>query len=331
MNILVVLLVFGVLVGIHEFGHFLMAKREGFKVEKFSIGFGPSIYNFKYKETMFSIGIIPFGGYVKVTGLFEEESGTIFGSPFSRLKVLLGGSAMNLILSIILFTIILMSGDPAQPTTTIRGLVPGLPAEAVGIKIGDRVVAVNGIEIKKWEELVSVINNNPQKEITLSIIRNSQRLEIPVVPELDKGRGVGIIGVFPEFARTPILHSLYYGVIRTFSASISIIQAIFFFVIGERALDLIGPVGVAQVVSRAYGAGILYLLFITALLSANLATVNLLPIPALDGGHAIVLIYEMIFKKRPQAKILGLINFIGFALLMLFLILLSFREIRDLF
>ena len=331
MNILVVLIVFGVLVGIHEFGHFLMAKREGFKVEKFAIGFGPSIYSFQHKETSFSIGIIPFGGYAKVAGLFEEESGYIFGSPFARLKVVLGGSVMNLILSIVLFTLILISGDPAQPTTTIRGLVPGLPAEAVGMKIGDKVVAVNGIEVEKWEDLVSVINNNPEKEITLSIIRNTQRLEIPVIPNLDKVNKVGIIGVFPEFTKTPILFSLYYGVIRTFSASIAIIKAIFFFIIGEKSLSLIGPVGVAQVVSRAYGAGMLYLLFITALLSSNLATVNLLPLPALDGGYVIVLMYEMIFKKRPQAKILGLINFIGFAILMLFLILLSVKEIRSLF
>ncbi len=331
MNILIVIIVFGVLIGIHEFGHFLMAKREGFKVERFVIGFGPSIYSFQHKETKFSIGIIPFGGYAKVVGLFEEESGYIFGSPFARLKVVLGGSVMNLVLSIVLFTLILISGDPSQPTTTIKGLVPGLPAEAVGIKIGDKVVAVNGIEVKKWEELVSVINNNPEKEITLSIIRNTQKLEIPVVPNLDKVNNVGIIGVFPEFKKIPILFSLYYGVLRTFSASIAIIEAIFYFIIGEKSLGLIGPVGVAQVISRAYGAGVLYLLFITALLSSNLATVNLLPLPALDGGYVIVLLYEMIFKKRPQANIFGLINFIGFAILMLFLILISLKEVRSLF
>ncbi len=331
MNILAVLFVFGLLVGIHEFGHFLLAKKEGFKVSRFSIGLGPAIYKTKKAETVFSIGMIPFGGYAKVEGLFEEETGFIAGSPWSRMKVVLGGSFMNYILSFILFCVILIYGDPLNPTTTISGFVSGMPAQQAGLKPGDTVVAIDGKDVQSWKELVSIVNDNPEKELIFTINRNDEIIQVKIVPTLDSVRQVGMIGVFPAFQKTSPISAIYLGFLRTASASISIIGAILSYIIKGTPLELLGPVGIAQVVSRAYGAGILYLLFIMALLSANLATINLFPFPALDGGYVITFIYESITKKRPNPRVLGIVNLIGFVFLMSILAVVSLRELKGLF
>lgn len=327
MNILAVILVFGLLVSIHEVGHYLFAKREGFKVSRFSIGLGPAIYKTKKNETVFSVGIIPFGGYCNVEGLFEEETGFVVGSPISRLKVVLGGSLMNYFLSFILFSLILISGDPLNPTTTISGFVDGMPAQKAGLLVGDTIKSINGKEVSSWKELVRIVNDNPDKELVFLIERKGYEFEVTITPKLDSVRQVGLIGVYPQFKKSNPLSAIYLGFIRTASASISIVSAVLSYITKGTSLELMGPVGVAQVVSRAYGAGILYLMFITALLSANLATINLFPFPALDGGHIITFLYEFITKRRPNIKVLGYINFIGFVLLMTLISVISLREL----
>lgn len=328
-TIIIALLVFGVLVIFHEFGHFSVAKLAGIKVHEFAIGMGPRVLKLKDKETVYSIRLFPLGGYVRMEG--DEDASDdkrSFGNKplLARILVIVAGPLMNFVLAILLFVVIFYS--IGFPTTTINELNPGFPAELAGFEIGDEIIKINDKDINSWEELQKEINSAKSNEsINMTVIRNDSERIISVNPRLDKETDRFVIGISPTFEKS---------IVKSFTVSIDRIIFLIdgmleFFgqLFGGKASseDVVGPVGIIHLVGEAAKTNIYNVISLAALISINLGMVNLLPIPALDGGRLIFLFIEGIIGKPIDPEKEGIIHFTGFILLMGLMIFMVYKDI----
>ncbi len=328
-TIIVALIVFGVLVIFHEFGHFSVAKLSGIKVHEFAIGMGPRILKLKDKETEYSIRIFPIGGYVKMEG--EDEASTdkrSFNnkSILTRILVIIAGPLMNFILAILLFVVIFYSIGFA--TTTIDELTPGYPAELAGLQKGDQIVEINNSPISSWDDLQKTIGESEESEnIGITVVRNNSEKELTVNPLMDKETNRVVIGITPAYKKS---------FIQSFSVSIDrmvfVLEEMFNFFgqlfTGKASTeDVVGPVGIIHLVGEAAKTNIYNVLSLAALISINLGMVNLLPIPALDGGRLIFLIIEGIMGRPIDPEKEGFIHFTGFVLLIGLMIFIVYKDI----
>lgn len=322
--------VFGMLIFFHELGHFIVAKLSDIKVNEFSLGFGPQIIGIKTKETHYSIRLLPFGGYVKMEG---EDSETTDPRAFNnktaltRLGVILAGPLMNFILAISLFAIIGFSSGIAS--TQVR-VIPGEPAALSGIQNNDKIYAVDNQRVNSWEEIVEAISSKPNEEITVTVIRDGKYIDYSVKTAVEPETQRGIIGIQTVIVKHSILDSIKYGFQKTFWILKMIILGIIHMLTGKVKADIVGPVGMVQIVGEAAKIGVYQVLYIAAVISANLGLFNLFPIPALDGGRGIFLIFELLRGKPVEPEKEGFIHFIGFALLMFLMILVLFKDLREL-
>ena len=306
--------VFGMLVFFHELGHFIVAKLSDIKVNEFSLGFGPQIIGIKSKETHYSIRILPFGGYVKMEG---EDSQTndprAFNnkSPLTRLGVILAGPLMNFVLAILLLAII---GFFSGVTSTQVTVTPGDPAELSGIQNYDKIYAIDNYRVNSWEEVVEIISSKPNQEITVTVIRDGKYIDYSVKTKVEPGTQRGIIGIKTVIQKHSIIESIKYGFEKTFWILKMILLGIFQMLTGKVKAEIVGPVGMVHIVGEAAKTGVYQLLYIAAIISANLGMFNLFPVPALDGGRGIFLMVEMLRGKPVEPEKEGLIHFIGFAL-----------------
>ena len=304
---------------VHEFGHFITAKLTGMRVDEFAIGFGPKIFSKKYGETKYSLRAIPLGGFNDIAGMDAAdnqagERGFCEKPVFSRMIVILAGSMMNFILPIILFF-----GKPAVEPV-IGGLIPGMSAEEAGLQIGDKILSADGIKIETWEDFLNKVKNfEPDKPVILSYERNSQVAEVEVIPKLDERSKRVLIGIQSSIEYEPK------SVGEAFTSAVTHTKNIFFGMLNALAdlfkepsgADLAGPIGIAQMAGQAAETGIIPLLNFAALLSLNLGIINLLPVPALDGGHFVGLVIEAIRGKPMSQKALMYTQRAGVALLLL--------------
>ena len=322
--------VFGLLVFFHELGHFVVAKLSDIKVNEFSLGFGPQIIGIKSKETHYSIRILPFGGYVKMEG---EDSQTndprAFNnkSPLTRLGVILAGPLMNFVLAILLLAII---GFFSGVTSTQVTVTPGDPAELSGIQNYDKIYAIDNYRVNSWEEVVEIISSKPNQEITVTVIRDGKYIDYSVKTKVEPGTQRGIIGIKTVIQKHSIIESIKYGFEKTFWILKMILLGIFQMLTGKVKAEIVGPVGMVHIVGEAAKTGVYQLLYIAAIISANLGMFNLFPVPALDGGRGIFLMVEMLRGKPVEPEKEGLIHFIGFALLMFLMIIVLFKDLREL-
>jgi len=322
--------VFGMLVFFHELGHFIVAKLSDIKVNEFSLGFGPQIIGIKSKETHYSIRILPFGGYVKMEG---EDSQTndprAFNnkSPLTRLGVILAGPLMNFVLAILLLAII---GFFSGVTSTQVTVTPGDPAELSGIQNYDKIYAIDNYRVNSWEEVVEIISSKPNQEITVTVIRDGKYIDYSVKTKVEPGTQRGIIGIKTVIQKHSIIESIKYGFEKTFWILKMILLGIFQMLTGKVKAEIVGPVGMVHIVGEAAKTGVYQLLYIAAIISANLGMFNLFPVPALDGGRGIFLMVEMLRGKPVEPEKEGLIHFIGFALLMFLMIIVLFKDLREL-
>ena len=322
--------VFGMLVFFHELGHFIVAKLSDIKVNEFSLGFGPQIIGIKSKETHYSIRILPFGGYVKMEG---EDSQTndprAFNnkSPLTRLGVILAGPLMNFVLAILLLAII---GFFSGVTSTQVTVIPGDPAELSGIQNYDKIYAIDNYRVNSWEEVVEIISSKPNQEITVTVIRDGKYIDYSVKTKVEPGTQRGIIGIKTVIQKHSIIESIKYGFEKTFWILKMILLGIFQMLTGKVKAEIVGPVGMVHIVGEAAKTGVYQLLYIAAIISANLGMFNLFPVPALDGGRGIFLMVEMLRGKPVEPEKEGLIHFIGFALLMFLMIIVLFKDLREL-
>lgn len=427
-TLLAFIFVLGVLVFVHELGHFLVAKASRIRVEQFSLGFPPKAFGVQVGETEYCISWLPIGGYVKMAGMADFGTEKVKGEPWEfqskprwiQMLVMAAGPAMNFLLAfLIVFGVRLALGDyvvdttqigriaPASPlgivgvqsgdriqavagqqvadwdelqhalkvssgstvafdvlragevyrfsasvpasvdsmgiepylSSTVGAVVPGHPAEGAGLRPGDRIVAVDGGRVAQWWEMRERISVRPDQEIEIRWVRDEEEMSVMIVPRPERvgGETIGLIGIGPpleSMARRPV--GIVPAVLRSGSDVIRNTTAIFGFIrdlvsgqVSGRALA--GPVAIAQMAGRSAQQGWERLLGFMGMLSVNLAVLNLLPIPMLDGGHLLILSAEAVARRSLSARQKEIFQQVGFAFLIFLMIYVTFGDVGRIF
>ncbi|MBX9972442.1 RIP metalloprotease RseP [Cytobacillus firmus] len=417
-TVIAFIVIFGALVFFHELGHLIFAKRAGILCREFAIGFGPKVFSFKKDETVYTIRLLPIGGFVRMAGEDpemveikpgyriglilddneevskiilnnkdkypnarivevedadiehaleikgyvegeEEESIQIFKisrsavlvedgtetliAPYDRqfasktlgqrTMAIFAGPMMNFVLAFIVFVLIaLLQGIPTNEPA-LGKLTPDGAAYEAGLKEGDLVQSVDGAEISSWSDVVEIIRQNPSEELEFLVERNGQEYTIPVTPKVQdvEGEKIGIIGVYSPMEKSP-LKAITYGAKETYFWTKEIFVMLGKLVTGQFSIDaLSGPVGIYVSTDTVAKSGIYYLMKWAGILSINLGIMNLLPIPALDGGRLMFFAVEAVRGKPIDRHKEGMVHFIGFALLMLLMLVVTWNDIQRFF
>lgn len=327
------LLVFLLVVMLHEFGHFSIAKLSGIKVNEFSIGMGPKIYQKQKGETFYSLRALPVGGYVAMEG--EEENShdpRAFNnvSIVKRMAVVLAGAFMNFVLAFIAFTLIF--SIVGYGSTEIEKVISNSPADKAGIQSGDLIIKINENKVKDIYDINSIISKNQKEEMDFQINREGNILNVKIKPEYSVENQMYLIGITSKLDHS-ILKSISLGANRTLEMSKLILKSITMMFSGSFKMEyLSGPVGVVQLIGSESSKGFLNFLQILGLISVNLGVFNLLPIPALDGGKFLFLLIEALRGKPIDEKIEQGLSLIGISLLFSLMIYVTiFNDIGRLF
>ncbi len=364
MNIIIFFIILLVLVLVHEFGHFYSAKKFGIRVDEFGFGFPPKIFGKKFGETEYSLNLLPIGGFVKIFGENPDEesmNGPDSGRSFvnkpkwQQAIVLFAGVFMNFVLAWILFSVGFMSGLPtsvgSEPAgyklsnvnLTVVSVSPESPAELGGLKSGDKIVSIKSASgaVKEINPdiLKSFIVSNPKAEIDIGYVRGKEEsIHIAkITPNSADGEPkIGIAMDMIGTAKLSIFTALTEGMALTWFVTKGTVVGLYTLIVdgiqGKGSFDAVaGPVGMVGIVGDAYKFGFVYLLSFAALISVNLAIINLLPFPALDGGRLFFLLIEKIKGSRINPKFANTANMIGFAILILLMLVVTFHDVVKLF
>ncbi|MBO8433785.1 MAG: RIP metalloprotease RseP [Tyzzerella sp.] len=350
--IIIAILVFSILVVVHEFGHYIVAKKSGIFVEEFAVGMGPTLISKKIGETVYSIRAFPLGGFCKMLG--EDESiddDRAFNSKsvYKRMAVIFAGPFMNFVLALIICIGIVGRSGFALPV--VAGLVEEANAITSGVEIGDEIVKLNNKHVSVYEDISMFMLENQGETVDVTVKRNGEKLTIPVEPyKTDDGRWIlGFnptikTGIFDKdydgFDKANIIETLKTGFdTMVFYVRSTVDGFVKLITLNVSMDDVAGPIGIIEVVGESYeegmkhsiGTAIANISYIGALLSANLGAINLFPIPALDGGRLVFLIIEALRGKPLNPEKEGMIHFIGFALLMAFMVFIAYNDISKIF
>ena len=332
--IVVSLIMLGVLIFVHEFGHYLIARLTGIHVIEFAIGFGKKILGWEKGGTKYSLRVLPLGGYCKMLGEDPndaeeaEKEGSFQQKPVSsRFAVVAAGAIMNIIFAVLLLALafFFFVGVPRTDSTVLGEVLPEGKAMEAGLQEGDKILAINGETTEDWDEVVSQISARPGEEVDIRVNRNDQVREFTVTPEEEAGRGM--IGIQPVTEKYALFASIYQGAANTFFFVQLIVVSLIHMIAGTIPADVAGPVGIGAVVGEVMQTNAANLLNLAAIISINLGIINLLPIPALDGSRLIFLIIEGIRGKPIDPQKEGFVHFIGFTLLILLIIFITFQDI----
>ncbi|KIY21505.1 MULTISPECIES: RIP metalloprotease RseP [Mesobacillus] len=416
-TVIAFIVIFGALVFFHELGHLIFAKRAGILCREFAIGFGPKVFSHKKNETVYTIRLLPIGGFVRMAGedpeiieikpghrvglLLEknevqkiiltnkekypdariievekadiehelvikgyeegEDDSLLKSYPVSKTAVIVenntetqiapydrqfasktlgqrtmaifAGPMMNFILAMVVFIILaLFQGIPSNEPVLGKLTADGSALKA-GLQEGDVVNSIEGSEVSSWQDVVEIIRKNPGTELDFSINRQGQNLDMPVTPEVKdvEGQKIGLIGVYSPVEKSPI-KSISYGVKETYFWTTEIFSMLGKLLTGQFSIDaLSGPVGIYVSTDTVAKSGIFYLMKWAGILSINLGIMNLLPFPALDGGRLTFFAIEALRGKPIDKQKEGMVHFIGFALLMLLMLVVTWNDIQRFF
>ena len=328
MTIIYAIIIFCILIFVHELGHFVSAKACGVKVNEFSLGMGPAVFKKQKGETLYSLRIFPIGGFCAMEGEDEdsEDERAFNRKPaWQRAVILAAGAFMNLLTAVVLMIVIsLWSG---QATTVIDTVIDDSPAYQAGIKAGDEITGINGDRVDEWNDLLTLIGESDEESVTVSLIRDGSEMNLTAAVEYDEESGRNKIGVTPVMKHS-IASSISSGVRNTGSMTVMMYDILKKLFTGEvSAKELSGPVGIVYAVSDSAKAGVIYVIYLTALLSLNLAIMNMLPFPALDGGRLLFLLIRKITGRRVTDEMEGKIHFIGIMLLMVLMVYVTWNDI----
>lgn len=335
LTILAAIFVFGVLVTVHEFGHFITAKLTGMTVYEFAIGFGPKLYQHKEGGTEYTLRAIPLGGFNNIAGMdpdepLEEGSFRSKSIP-ARMLVILAGSLMNFILPIILFTgIFFVQGQQVAINEPIIGtVVADAAADRAGIKPGDKILTINGKDIASWNDIIAILRNNGTNTVQLTALSEGQVKSYTMEPVYDRNYNRALIGIIAksEHRSYSLGESFIMGFEQTKYVATAMVDGLSRIVTGREAPNLAGPIGVAQMAGQEAEKGVLNLIQFVAFLSINLGIINLLPLPALDGGHFILLCLEALRGKPLGSDAMYNIQKVGIALILALTLFTTFKDI----
>ncbi|EAK9961082.1 RIP metalloprotease RseP [Campylobacter lari] len=342
-NFLITLFVISFLIFFHELGHFLAAKHMRVDVEIFSIGFGKAVFKKTYKNTEYLLSALPFGGYVKLKGQDDlnpskkncEANSYNTLSPLARIYILFAGPFFNFFLAFLLYIVIAFLG--VQKLAPIIGnIAPNSAAQKANLQIGDKILAIDGVKIQNFEEISKLVHTKP---ILLNIERDNKLINITLTPQIAQGYNEfyqkvqkPLIGIAPKNEFITIYYrgidSLKYAYDESVQASLLIFKGLAKIISGELdAKNMGGIITMVDVTSKAANSGIVVLFLITALISINLGVLNLLPIPALDGGHILFNLYELIFKKEVPKVCFEYLSYFGMALLLSLMVFVTYNDI----
>lgn len=343
-NVIIALLVFGAIIFFHEFGHFLFAKKNGIYVNEFAVGMGPTLFSFTKKETKYSLKLIPMGGYCMMLGEEEDiddEHSFSSKSVWARLSVVLAGPVFNFILAFLLAMILI--GVCGYDLPKVKGFAENSPAKEAGLKEGDVITRFNGHTIYNFREVLVYMQFHQEgEEITLTAKRNNEEISCSFMP-VQQG-GSYVMGIYSDGrTKAGFLNIIKYSALELRYQIKTTFLSLKYLIGGKLGLkNLSGPVGIVSMMSDTIDEAkesadgnaslavinvILNILNFCILLSANLGVMNLLPIPALDGGRAVFLIFEGIFKKKLPTEKEALVTTISFMLLIGLMIIIMFQDV----
>ena len=337
MTIIAAIILFGLIVFIHELGHFLFAKRAGVTIHEFAIGMGPKLFSTEKGGTKYSLRLLPIGGYVSMEGEDgESKDPNSFGqkSILQRASVLFAGPFFNLVFAaILLIPVFMYMGSPSD-SNELGQVIEDKPAYVAGLRTNDKIIEINGNKTNTWDDIVQNLHGSDGKEVQLKIDRNGEVKTLNIKPEKNE-QGNYAIGIAPVYEKGIIT-----SIKNAFTTTIDMIKQMIMFVgqlitgtvPGGAENAVAGPIGVIGIVSDAAKMGLPNLMYIASVISLNLGVLNLLPIPALDGGRLVMLAIEGIRggkKLDPNKE--ATIHMIGFALLMGLMVFVTFKDITRLF
>jgi regulator of sigma E protease len=349
-TIIATIVVLGILVFVHEFGHFLLAKLLKVRVEAFSLGFPPKLLSKKVGETEYRLSVIPLGGYVKLLGENPDEEVPPELQPRSfshhplwhRTLIVLAGPGFNLLFCVLaLFLLFGFSGIPYL-TTTIGSVKPDSPAAQAGLQPGDKVLALNDQKVERWDQLSSLIRQNGERPLVLHVKRGDQTFQVKITPETMEttnifGQKVSavLIGVGSaselEVEKVGVFRAFGEGVSYTYRILALTVVSIYKLITQEIPVNTLGgPILIAQVAGQQAEQGFSYLLHFMAILSVNLALLNLLPIPILDGGHLFFILWEAVRGKPMAVKHREMAQAMGLMLILALMVLVFYQDIMRL-
>jgi regulator of sigma E protease len=345
MNTIIFLIIISILIFVHEFGHFYMARRLGIKVEKFSLGFGPQLFGFKYQEVDFKICLIPFGGYVKMAGDNRQEyKGQsweyLAKRPGERAKVVFFGPLFNYILAFLFLWVVYCIGYP-QMSSTVGKVMDNMPAKAAGVLENDKIIEINGKKVKYWIDVLANIKEKPAKDkIEIKVLRQDKEVDLSIVPVTKEEKDlfgtkkiVALIGIAPSNEIIEEKYNIFeaFGVslYTTLKLTYFTFKAIGSLIFGHLSLReaVTGPIGIYNITSEAAKYGFNAILHVTAMFSLALAIFNVLPIPVLDGGHLLFLGIEKLRKKPLSEKVEQRITDVGFGFILILAVFILFNDV----
>ncbi len=335
-----VIVVFGLLVLVHEFGHFITAKMTGMRVDEFAIGFGTKLFGFQKGETYYSLRLIPLGGYNKIAGMESDDDEGAGARAYSkksvwqRMIVIVAGAMMNILLAYVLLVGVFLWRGIQTPieTATFGQVVVNKPAYQAGLRSGDTVVALDGKDISTWNEFAATVRDSGGKVLKVTYKRDGALHQTLMIPEYDSKAGHALCGVTEAFKSQPVgfFTAWYLAAKQLFFIVHMMVDTLIKMIFGAAHAQIAGPIGVVTVIGQAAEMGLLPLLNITILLSVNLGIINLLPVPALDGGHFFTLCIEALRGKPLSPKMVRRSQYVGMSLLLLLMIFATFQDITRL-
>ncbi len=361
MSIILFIVVLLVLVVAHEFGHFIIAKAAGIRVDEFAFGFPPKIWGKKWGETTYSFNALPLGGYVKIYGEDPNEVAndsdrkrSFTAQPLRiQASVIVGGVLFNLLLAWILITATLMIGIPTMadegdqyvltnPRLMITGVHENSPSSIAGIKSGDVIISVSdgmkSIDGTTPDGVTKFIATHEAQPLTFTYKRKSEIHTTVITPVQGIAPSRAAVGIYMDMVGTlelPFHVALWEGLHKTYQYTVLTATGLWTFlssaIVGKSDFSQVtGPVGIVNAVGEAASIGFVNLLFFTALISINLAVINVIPFPALDGGRLLFIVIEAIMRRPINVKVANTFNFVGFALLMLLMVAVTYNDIAKL-
>ena len=329
MKYILAIIALGVLIIVHELGHFIMAKINKVKVNEFSIGMGPKIFTYYGKETKYSLSLLPIGGYVEMLGSQEEvdeENSFSTKSPLRRISIIIAGVVMNFILAMCIFTAVTMHYGYTE--LSIKEVVENGAFYDAGIEAGSKITAIDGEKVKIYEQAAMIINEGKEMEIQYTI--DGKTKTTTVTPKYNKDEKRYMIGVMFNRKEDPGIveafkQSCYetkYLIEQTVTTIVNLVTGK-----GNFKTDIGGPVTVVRLSAGAAEAGMWNLVYLVGLMSISLAVFNIIPFPFLDGGWTVLLLIELITRRKVPDKVVGVLNTLGFILIMALMVIVTIKDI----